>query len=503
MASRHYIGIDIGTTGTKTVLLERSAGIIAQANFESPIFSDGPAFAEADADAWVDNAVNGIRAVLTESGVDPATVVAVATTGMVPAVLCLDADMKPVRRPILQNDARATVEIGELASLIDGADMLTRTGSALTQQSVAPTLMWLRRHEPELWSRTVHVVGSYDYVLTALGAPVHVEENWALESGLYTLDGSRYDTAITAAGLDPGLLSTPVRPGTVVGAVSARVAAETGLDPATALVVGGADHVLSAYAAGVDSPGKWLVKLGGAGDILTACDAPVVDERLYLDAHPRPGVWLPNGCMATSGSLIRWFQTVVGGVTLAELDAEAASREPASLLCLPYFLGEKSPIHDPELRGAFLGLELSHTRADLYRAVLEAIAFGFRHNAEAMRAAGIELDARASVTNGGSKSMLWKQIHADVLNVELIPVRDHPGASLGAAILAGVGAGDLTVDDSARFLHTDPPIVPDPARVAAYDQAYRLWRQAGDALTGVSHALARRRTDRAATSKEG
>lgn len=493
MPRTYYIGVDVGSTGTKTVILEHTDGIVAQANFESPMFSEGPAYAEADAAVWLRNTVSGIKQVLADSGVDPAAVAAIAATGMVPAVVCLDSELAPVRRPILQNDARATDEIAELSAVLDGSDMLTRTGSALTQQSVAPTLMWLSRHEPEVFSRTKHVVGSYDYLLIALGAPVHVEQNWALESGLFTIDGEPYDTGIDAAKLNRELLSNPVRPGTKVGTISGKFAAETGLDPRTALVVGGADHVLSAYAAGVDSPGDWLIKLGGAGDILTACDTPVVDERLYLDAHPRPGVWLPNGCMATSGSLIRWFQTLIGGTALAELDEEAAGRRPASLLCLPYFLGEKSPIHDPELRGAFVGLELQHTRADMYRAVLEAIAFGFRHNVEAMTGAGITLNAQASVTNGGSKSTLWKQIHADVLNTELLPVRDHPGASLGAAILAGVGVGDLTVDDSSRFLSIDPTFTPDPHRVGVYDEAYRLWRQTGDALAPVSHALAQRR----------
>lgn len=486
----HFIGIDIGTTGTKVILLHETAGIIAQSTAESPIFSPGPATAESDARAWYGNAVSGIRDVVAQSGVDPSRIKAIATTGMVPALVCLDERREPLRRPILQNDARATTEIGELAQHIDPDDMLTATGSALTQQSIAPTARWLERHEPEVWERTRHLVGSYDYVLIALGADVHVEENWAIESGLYHLDGELYEPALAAADIPRERLSAPVRPGTPVGTISSEAAAETGLGAHTLLVTGGADHVLSAFAAGIDKPGDWLVKLGGAGDILTAADRPITDARLYLDAHPRPGVWLPNGCMATSGSLLRWYQSLVGGVGLMELDAEAAERTPASLLCLPYFLGEKSPIHDPLLRGAYLGLDLGHTRADMYRASLEAIAFGFRHNAEAMQEAGIRLE-RALVTNGGSKSTLWKQIHADVLGTPLHPVRDHPGASLGAAILAGVGTGDLSLDDISRFLVLDDPYLPDPATSARYDDAYALWREAGDALTPISHGIAR------------
>ena len=258
----------------------------------------------------------------------------------------------------------------DLARALAGVDLVTMTGSALTQQSVAPTIAWLRTHEPDVYERTAHYVGSYDWVLTALGADVHVEQNWALESGLFTIDGDVAEPVLAAADLDAGTLAPVHRPGTKVGELSSAAARSTGLAAGTALVVGGADHVLSAFAAGVNEPGDALVKLGGAGDILVASDTRVVDERLYLDAHPVPGHWLPNGCMATSGSLIRWFQTLVGGADLAELDDEAAATAPAEVLCLPYFLGEKSPLHDPDLRGVFAGMHLGHGRADLYRSVL-------------------------------------------------------------------------------------------------------------------------------------
>jgi xylulokinase len=249
--------------------------------------------------------------------------------------------------------------------------------------------------------------------------------------------------------------------------------------------------VLSAYAAGVNHSGDALVKLGGAGDILVASDTQVTDERLYLDAHPVPDRWLPNGCMATSGSLIRWFQALVGGDELMVLDAEAEQRGPAEVLCLPYFLGEKTPINDPDLRGVFAGMHLGHTRADLYRSVLEAIAFGFRHHVDVFADISIPL-TKTMITNGGSKSTLWKQIHADVLGMELHPVNGHPGASLGAAIIAAIGIGALEDwADADRFVNLGPPVVPDPQRSHIYNDAYARWRELGDVTTSVSHAIAR------------
>jgi xylulokinase len=256
--------------------------------------------------------------------------------------------------------------------------------------------------------------------------------------------------------------------------------------------VGGADHVLAAYAAGLASPGDWLVKLGGAGDILVVTATPVIDRRWYLDEHPVPGLWLPNGCMATSGSLLRWVQQVFGGVDLAVLDTEAAGSGPAQIVCLPYFLGEKSPIHDPDLRGAFVGLHLGHTRGDIFRSCLEAVAYAFRNHVDAFSDSGLDL-GRARVSNGGGRSATWKQILADVLGRELLPVVNQGGAAQGAALVAAVGSGVFTDWGDARaYVRVGEPVVPSPADRGAYEEGYAMFLQLQDVLTPVSHRLAAR-----------
>mgnify|MGYP003631925001 CR=1 FL=1 len=488
----YTIGIDIGTTGTKTILFDVERGIVAQATREATLYSDRAGFAEAETKQWYSNVVDSIQEILHTEGVSPEKIVAISTSGMVPAVVLLDAHGQPLRRAILQNDARAASEIDRLSVELASVDLVTVTGSALTQQSVAPTIEWLRSHEPKIWEQTASIVGSYDWLLIALGAPRHVEKNWALESGLFTMGGEPVEQVLAASGMESDVLPPILSSGEQVGSLSVQAANATGLRVGTALVVGGADHVLSAFAAGVETEGDWLVKLGGAGDILVASDRPLVDPRLYLDAHPVPGRWLPNGCMATSGSLIRWYQSLVGGESLLTLDAEAENRPPADVLCLPYFLGEKSPLHDPDLRGTFAGLHLGHNRADLYRSVLEAIAFGFRHHVEVFQEAGLTL-GRASITNGGSKSTLWKQIHSEVLGVEMYPIIDHPGASLGAALIAAVGVGAL--DDwssTSRFIKSGTPVIPNQDRIKRYDQAYYEWRELGLAIAPISQSIARR-----------
>jgi xylulokinase len=493
------LGVDLGTTATKGVLTDSDGQLVAESSVPMEMHSDHPGWAEADPGDWWTNLCILVSKLLDKTHASAGDIAVVATSGMVPAVLLVDSQGQPLGRATLQNDARATAEIDWLADQLSDTDLVERTGSPLSQQSVAPTLLWMQRHASDRWARARWVVGSYDWLAIALGAAPHVDRNWALESGLYELSGltdaDNLTGEVVAQVLNSANIPTerlaPVRAaGQVIGEVSAAAAQMTGLAPGTAIAIGGADHVLSAFAAGLCAPGDWLVKLGGAGDILVVTDHVFVDQRLYLDAHPENGYWLPNGCMATSGSLLRWLQRVLGEPDGAALEQEAEGRAPGQIICLPYFLGEKSPINDPMLRGAFVGLHLGHTRGDLYRSALEAVAFGFRHHVEVFVERGVVL-GRARVSNGGSRSRVWKQILADVLGVSLEPVLDHPGASLGAALAGGVATG-LIPDWRAceAMVRYDVPIEPDAKLRDIYDEAYGCYREAGQVLAPVSRRLA-------------
>jgi len=493
------LGLDIGTTATKAVLADTDGELVAESSLPVALHSDHPGWAEADPAQWWSNLCDLVPQLLNQAHASGGDVAVVAASGMVPAVLLVDSRGRPLGQAALQNDARATAEIDVLAGRLSDIDLVERTGSPLSQQSVAPTLLWMQEHAPARWAETRWIVGSYDWLAMALGAAPHVERNWALESGLYELSGLTdadnitgevVDEVLDSAGIPPERLAPVRSPGRVIGEVSTAAARATGLEPGTAIAVGGADHVLSAFAAGLREPGDWLVKLGGAGDILVVSDHVFVDSRLYLDAHPENGYWLPNGCMATSGSLLRWLQGVLGEPDGAALEQEAASRPPGQVVCLPYFLGEKSPINDPMLRGAFVGLHLGHSRGDLYRAALEAVAFGFRHHVEVFAERGVVL-GRARVSNGGSRSKVWKQILADVLKVPLEPVLDHPGASLGAALAGGVATGLVPGWKACEtMVRYGTPTEPDRKLQDVYDEAYDCYRQAGGALVPVSHRLA-------------
>ena len=488
------LGVDLGTTATKVTLFDPRRGAVAAGAAATPHHSEHAGWSEADTRDWWRNVCDLVPEVLATAGAKGPDLKGVACTGMVPAVVVLDRRGAVLRRAILQNDARAADEIAELASALEGRgfDMLARTGSALTQQSVAPTWRWLAQREPDVVRQAAAVVGSYDWLAIQLGGELHVEANWALESGLYEMAGQVAGPVLEESGIPAGVCPPVAPPGRAVGVVSRSASRDTSLPMGLPIYVGGADHVLAAYAAGLNSPGDWLVKLGGAGDILVVTDTAAVDRRWYLDAHPVPGRWLPNGCMATSGSLLRWFQATVGGPSLEELDQEAGPAAPASLICLPYFLGEKSPLHDPGLRGAFVGLHLGTTRGDMFRACMEATAFGFRNHVDAFAEAGVKLD-QGRVSNGGSGSKVWKQTVADVLGRHLTPVVDHGGASLGAAFVAGVGAGLLANwQAAAGYVKCGPAINPRVEYAAPYEEGYEMYLELQQLLAPISHRLAAR-----------
>lgn len=475
------LGIDIGTTATKVIILDVHKGITAEVSRETNLRSERPGWAEESVDQWWDNVAYLCR------GLDLKSVAAIGISGMVPCLVLQGEDGKALRPSIQQTDTRATEEIAELAAEMRHSRVLQRTGSEITQQSIGPKLLWIQRHEPEVWKRTRWVAGSYDTIVRYLTDSPSVELNWALESGLFDIETNDWAPDILkAVAVDRQILPSVHRPSDLVGAVTKAAAKETGLPLGTPVVAGSADHVASAFAAGVVDEGDMLVKLGGAGDILVASDTPLLDHRLYLDLHLVPGKFLPNGCMAASGSFIKWFQaTVASGAPLHELDAEAENAGPGAggVVALPYMVGEKTPLHDPDARGAFINLSLATQRGHLFRAVLESISFGFRHHLEIFRESGLEPKV-ARVSNGGVNSALWKQVTADILGLPLETLARHPGSALGAAFSAGMGIGAFdTWRDIDRFTRVRDVIEPHPD--TRYEQAYKTFRALYPALRSL------------------
>jgi xylulokinase len=479
MTSRYVLGIDVGTTALKAIALERERGIVAQAEREHTLLSPHPGWAEEDPEQWW---ITTCEAICELLAVVPAgEVEAIGVSGMVPAMVILDDSGKPLRWSIQQNDARAALEVEELRAAVDLDEFLRVTGGTPNQQNIDTKWRWLQRHEPEIIERAAHLCGSYDYIVYRLTGHYSLEENWAAESGFYDVVQHRWHLPyLEHAGFDAALLPPVHQPVEIVAGVSEAAAAATGLRVGTPVVAGSADHVAAALAAGLTQSGDVLLKFGGAGDILYCDTRPDPDPHFYFDYHDIPGLTLINGCMASSGSLVKWFSNeLAGGTPPQALDREAQEVAPGAggVIVLPYFLGEKTPIFDPSARGVFAGVMLHHTRTHLYRAILEAVCYGFAHHLALLREAGRPV-RRVVAADGGSRSALWMQIAADVVDLPVQVVAGEAASALGAAYVAAMGAG-LFDDWGAieRFISQGPAYFPQSEVVARYHKGFALYRE--------------------------
>lgn len=491
------LGLDIGTTSTIGLLLRLPGEILGVVSRPVTLVSRHAGWAEEDPAEWWANVCAITRELIDTAGIDPAEIAGVGVTGMLPAVVLLDDEGRLLRPSIQQSDGRCGAEVAELRAERDEVSFIAKAGNGINQQLVTAKLRWIARHEPDVFARIATVFGSYDYVNWRLTGERAVEQNWALEAGFVDVSRHEIDDDLVAwARIPRDAVPRKTASHEVMGRVSPQGAAESGLAVGTPVIGGAADMIASALGAGVTQRGDILLKFGGAIDILVATDQVRPDPRLYLDYHLIPGLYMPNGCMATGGSGLNWFvRNFAGGEAAAaeraglslhqHLDGLAAERPAGAdgLTVLPYFLGEKTPIHDPAARGVIDGLTLSHDIGHVWRALLEGYAYACAHHVEVLRDMG-HAAARVMVSDGGSNSRVWMQIVADVLQQPVHRLKGHPGSSLGAAWTAAVGIGAAQWEGIARFVRQDETLRPDPARAATYAAGYQRYRDLYRRLAG-------------------
>ncbi len=487
----NFLGLDIGTTSTIGILIDAEGNTRATAQRPSELVSRHANWAEEDPALWWSNCRALVGELLKISGIRADQIAAVGVTGMVPAVVLLDKDGNLLRPSMQQNDARAMREIEAMQARFDAKRFFKLTGGSINQQVVAPKLRWVERHEPDVFKQIATVFGSYDYIAYCLTGVRSIEHNWALESGLMDFASRQFAPELVAeAGIAPAVLPQIHRSQDVIGAVTEAAAKATGLKAGTPVVAGCADHVVSAYVAGAAKDGDLVLKFGGAGDILLSTAKPATDPRLFIDYHILPDHYFSNGCTAASGSLLNW---IVRELASGEIEkAKAAGLSPHAYLdrlaaevpagsegvvLLPYFLGEKTPLHDPHARGTIVGLGLHHKLAHVWRAALEGVIFGFRHHVDVFQEMGLGVN-RVFACDGGAASDLWLQIAADTLGVTVTRIDKHPGSCLGAAYVAGHGIGAFKdLAGISRYVEAGKVFKPDRARKSVYDKAYANYRE--------------------------
>lgn len=479
------LGIDIGTSSSKGVLVGADGTVLARAARPHSTSRPRPGWFEHDAETgWWAGFAELVRELLAD-GRKPA---GLAVSGIGPVLLPADADGRPLRPAILYGvDTRAGAEIAELTAELGEESIVERCGSALSSQAVGPKWRWLYRHESDVAARARQFLMASSYLVQRLTGEYVLDHHSASQCDpMYDLRAGGWAedwSALVAPGIDLPRLAWPTE---VVGAVTAAAAAETGLPEGLPVTCGTIDAWAEATSAGVREPGDTMVMYGTTMFLVQAVGEARPVSGLWATRGVFPGSFSLAAGMATSGAITDWLRELFDG-DFAELVA-SAGRVPAGsrgLLMLPYFAGERTPVPDPLARGLIAGLTTSHGRAELYRAALEGTAYGVRHNLSAMGAPARRLVA----VGGGTQGRVWTGIVSDVTRTPQHLPTETVGACFGDAYLAAVAIG--LEPDIEAWNPVAEVIEPDPGRADRYDEFYAHYRALYPATVETAHFLAR------------
>ncbi|MBA2768264.1 MAG: sugar kinase [Sporichthyaceae bacterium] len=482
-----FLGVDIGTASSKAVAVAADGTLVASAIRPHLTTTPHPGWFEHDAeDVWWSDFRELTHEVL--STVPGHEVTCVGVSGIGPSTLLTDVGGQPLRAAILYGiDTRAEREIEELTETLGAGRLLEVNGNRLTSQAVGPKFLWVARHEPEVWERARRWYGASSWLVQRLTGEYVLDHYSASTSDpLYDLGRSDWwadGWAASAPGIERPRLAWP---GDVVGEVHTAAAEACGIAAGTPVVAGTIDALAEAHSVGSDGIGDTMVMYGSTLFLIQTVARPAVHGGLWAASGRTPNTNSVAAGMATSGLVTTWFAEVTGQ-SLGDLTAQAAEVPAGSdgLVLLPYFAGERTPLFDPRARGCWLGLTLGHTRAHLYRSALEGVAYGVRHNLDAMAEAGAP-PRRLVAVGGGTRGNLWTHIVSDVTQLPQDLPTTTIGASYGDARLAAEAVGV----DTRAWNPVAQRIEPDPSPAGLYDELYAVFRHTYPAIRDEMHRLA-------------
>jgi xylulokinase len=484
------LGIDIGTGGSRAVLVDDEGGIIATTDAEhQPFTSPRPAWAEQDPADWWRACQLAIRSVVSKGGIGPDTIACVGLSGQMHGAVLLGADDQPLRPSIIWCDQRTEAECRWLDETIGRPGILGFTSNPALPNFTLTKLLWVRQHEPDTWRRVRRVLLPKDYVRLRLSGEYATDV--ADASGTLMLDVARRAWSrgmLEAADIEPSVLPAVFESPAICARVSPDAAALTGIPAGTPIVAGAGDQAAGATGMGITRPGTVSVTIGTSGVVFAATDRPATDPagRLHTFCHAIPDRWHVMGVTQAAGLSLRWFRDqLAAGVSYDQLTSEAAATPPGAdgLLWAPYLMGERTPHCDPNARAALVGLSASHGRGHIVRAILEGVAFSLRDTFSIFAEMGVPVGS-VRLGGGGARSALWRQIQADVFGHAVDTTVADEGAAYGAAILAGVGIERWPTVDAAcdALVRGGATTTPRPDVMTFMNDRYERYRQLYPAL---------------------
>jgi xylulokinase len=493
----YLLGIDIGTSGAKVLAIDESGKVAARSSREYSLHTPRPLWAEQNPHDWWDAACQCLREITQRISAEE--ILGIGVSGQMHGLVMLDANGEVLRPAILWCDQRTQEQCDFITEKV-GADLLVEeTCNPVLTGFTAPKIVWARDNEPEIFARARMHLLPKDYLRFKLTGGFATEVSDASGTSLLNVPGRRWSTPVLDA-LEIPLEHLPqvYESQEVSGHISAEGAEATGLKIGTPVVGGGGDQAAGAIGNGIVQSGVISVTTGTSGVVFAQADSPEVDPalRVHTFCHAVPNKWHVMGVMLSAGGSLRWYRDTlcaseaqvaqIMGVDVYEIIAREAAGAPEGsegLLFLPYLTGERTPHPDPNARGAFIGLTVRHTKAHLARAVMEGVAFGLRDSLEILKSMNVSIgNVRAS--GGGVRSELWRQIQADIFGLPLSVMAADEGPALGAALLAGVGAGLYrTVEEAcSTVVKITGSTHPQTAAAATYEKYYEVYRALYPAL---------------------
>src|SRR3954453_7388677 len=489
----HLLGIDIGTSGTKTLFCDEDGTVLATAMAEHPISSPRPGWSEQDPEDWWDATCKATRAVLKKAKLKAGDVGAIGLSGQMHGRAFLGAGTKALGPALLRNDQRTAKQCAEIEFKAGGREALVElvANPALTGFT-APKILWVRENEPKVYAKTKHVLLPKDYVRYRMTGEYATEVSDA--SGMLLLDvvnRTWSDKLLGLLDIDKSLLARLYESPEVTGQLNAQGARSLGLNEGTPVVGGAGDQAAGAVGNGIVNPGIVSATLGTSGVVFAHSDSPTRDPggRVHTMCHAVPGKWCVFGCMLSAGGSFQWLRNQLGqaevaaakkrGVDPYELliaEAQSAPAGSEGLFFLPYLTGERCPHPDPNARGGWIGLTARTTRAMLIRSFLEGVTFGMRDALEIMRGMGVEV-SQVRASGGGARSDFWRHLQADVYKSPLVLTNAAEGPAYGVALLAGVGTGVWgSVEEACkRSIKQVERVAPNKKQSAMYDRLYAVY----------------------------
>jgi xylulokinase len=489
----HLLGIDIGTSGTKTLVCDADGKVIATATAEHPISSPRPGWSEQDPEDWWQSTIAATRAVLRKAKVKGADVGGIGLSGQMHGSVFLADGDKALRPALLWNDQRTAEQCVEIEAKAGGrAALIDLVANPALTGFTAPKILWVRQKEPKVYAKTKHILLPKDYIRYRMSGEYATEVSDA--SGTLLLDvvnRTWSDKLLGLLEIDKSLLPRLHESQDVTGTLHAKAAAALGLSPGTPVVGGGGDQAAGAVGNGIVTAGIVSATLGTSGVVFAHADVPTKDPhgRVHTMCHAVPGKWCIFGCMLSAGGSFQWFRNQLGGAELAAarkqkrdpyelLVARAAEAPPGceGLFFLPYLTGERCPHPDPDARGGWIGLTARTTRDMLIRSVLEGVTYGMRDALEIMRTMNVDI-TQVRASGGGARSAFWRQLQADVYNAPIVVTNAEEGPAYGVALLAGVGTGawSSVEEGCAATIKQSKKITPNKKAAAGYDRHYRTY----------------------------